>query len=130
MLFSAVIKDKLYFGEANVALLVGAMLGPFAANAVDPNIWSHFDTVVLEFSRVVIIIQWFAVALELPKRYIHFHWKSLLWLVGPVVVWGWMVCTLLVWFMVPRLSFTQSMTIASCFNAIDPVMAATIVGNG
>jgi sodium/hydrogen antiporter len=130
MLFSAVIKDKLYFGEANVALLVGAILGPFAANAVDPNIWSHFDTVVLEFSRVVIIIQCFAVALELPKRYIHFHWKSLLWLVGPVVVWGWMVCTLLVWFMVPRLSFTQSMTIASCFNAIDPVMAATIVGNG
>lgn len=71
-----------------------------------------------------------SVALELTKHYIHFHWKSLLWLVGPVVVWGWMVCTLLVWFMVPRLSFTQSMTIASCFNAIDPVMAATIVGNG
>lgn len=31
MLFSAVIKDRFYPGEANVALLVGAILGPFAA---------------------------------------------------------------------------------------------------
>jgi len=130
MLFSAFIKDKLYFGEANIALLVGAILGPFAAKAVNPNIWSNFEVVVLEFSRIVIIIQCFAVGLELPRFYISKHWKSLLWLVGPVVIWGWIVCSLLVWFMVPRLSFKQSMTIASCFNAIDPVMAATIVGKG
>lgn len=130
LLFSSVIKERLYFGEANIALLVGAILGPSASNAVDPNIWAYFDIVVLEFSRVVLIIQCFAVALQLPKYYIEKHWKSLLWLVGPVVAYGWMITSLFVWWMIPTLSWTQSVTIASCFNAIDPVLAATIVGRG
>ena len=64
---------------------------------------------MLEFSRVVLIIQCFAVALELPKSYIGRHWRSLFWVVGPVVIWGWMVCSLLVSFMVPNLSWKQSM---------------------
>ena len=128
MLFSSVIKERLYFGEANVALLVGAILGPFATKAVNPNLWPDFDLVVLEFSRVVLIIQCFAVALELPKHYVTKHWRSLFWVVGPVVVWGWMMSSLLIWWMFAQLSFIQSMTIASCFISIDPVLAATIVG--
>jgi hypothetical protein len=56
MLFSAFIKHRLYFGEANVAILVSAILRPFAAKAINPNVWAHFDIVMLEFSRVVLII--------------------------------------------------------------------------
>jgi sodium/hydrogen antiporter len=55
----------------------------------DPHSWedSTSENITLEFTRVVIAIGVFAVGVELPKKYIYRHWKSLFFLLVPVTTW-------------------------------------------
>jgi NhaP-type Na+/H+ or K+/H+ antiporter len=68
------------------------MLGPYCANVFDPRSWggANPDTVnaiTLEFTRVVLAIGVFAIGVELPKAYMARHWKSLFYLLFPVMTW-------------------------------------------
>lgn len=45
------------------------------------------NEITLEFTRVVLAIGVFAVGVELPKQYMKKHWKSLAFLLGPVMTW-------------------------------------------
>jgi sodium/hydrogen antiporter len=45
------------------------------------------DTITLEFTRVVLAIGVFAIGVELPKAYMARHWKSLFFLLVPVMTW-------------------------------------------
>ena len=68
------------------------LLGPYGANIFDPRSWGNGDrettnTITLEFTRVVLAIGVFAVGVELPKAYMARHWKSLLFLLGPIMTW-------------------------------------------
>lgn len=90
-MFSLLIKERLYIGEAVIATLVGIIIGPYAANLFDPGDWgggndSVVEEITLEVTRVVIAIGVFAVGVELPKAYMKKHWKSLAFLLGPVMV--------------------------------------------
>ena len=67
-------------------------LGPYGANIFDPRGWGGGDievtnTITLEVTRVVLAIGVFAIGVELPKAYMQRHWKSLLFLLGPVMTW-------------------------------------------
>jgi sodium/hydrogen antiporter len=84
---------------------------------------------VVECTRVVLVIQCFAVGVDLPKHYMKRHWKDILFLLVPVMVWSWMISSLLIWFMVTGLTWKQSLAYAAYFNAIEPVLTATVVGN-
>jgi NhaP-type Na+/H+ or K+/H+ antiporter len=55
----------------------------------DPRSWENntSEGITLEFTRVVIAIGVFAVGVELPKKYIYRHWKSLFFLLVPVTTW-------------------------------------------
>jgi len=55
----------------------------------DPRLWEdgRSESITLEFTRVVIAIGVFAVGVELPKKYIYRHWKSLFFLLVPVTTW-------------------------------------------
>lgn len=130
MLCSSVIKERLYIGEATVATLCGIIFGPHAANLINPQSWGNTDIITIEFSRLVLVVQCFAVGVELPKFYMEKHWKSVILLLVPVMTYGWLVTSLFVWWMVPPLNWLESLVVAACVTATDPVLASSVVGKG
>jgi NhaP-type Na+/H+ or K+/H+ antiporter len=130
MLCSSVIKERMYIGEATVATICGLIFGPHAANLIDPQSWGSVDIVTIEFSRIVLVVQCFAVGVELPKFYMERHWKSVIFLLVPVMMFGWLVTGLFVWWMIPPLSWLESLVVAACVTATDPVLASSVVGKG
>lgn len=66
--------------------------GPYCADVFNPRAWGgtdneHTNTVVLEFTRVVLAIGVFAIGVELPKAYMWKHIRSLFFLLVPVMTW-------------------------------------------
>lgn len=130
MLCSSFIKERMYIGEATVATLCGVIFGPHAANLINPSSWGNTDIVTVEFSRIVLVVQCFAVGVELPKFYMEKHWKSVVFLLVPVMTAGWLITSLFVWWMIPPLNWLESLVIAACVTATDPVLASSVVGKG
>jgi sodium/hydrogen antiporter len=130
MLVSLFIKEKLYIGEATVATICGVIFGPHAANLINPLDWGNTDQITLEFSRIVLVVQCFAVGVELPKAYMERHWKSVVFLLLPVMTFGWLICSLFIWWMVDPLTWLESLAVAACITATDPVLASSVVGKG
>ena len=130
MLCSLFVKEKLYIGEATVATLCGIIFGPHAANLFNPHEWGNIDKITLECSRIVLVVQCFAVGVELPKAYMERHWKSVSFLLIPVMTYGWLITSLFIWWMVPPLNWLESLICASCVTATDPVLASSVVGKG
>lgn len=130
MLCSLFVKERLYIGEATVATLCGVIFGPHAANLFDPISWGNVDKITLECSRIVLVVQCFAVGVELPKSYMERHWRSVTLLLLPVMTWGWLVTSLFIWWMIEPLSWLESLAIAACVTATDPVLASSVVGKG
>lgn len=130
MLCSLFVKEKLYIGEATVATICGIIFGPNAANLFNPHTWGNVDKITLECSRIVLVVQCFAVGVELPKAYMERHWKSVALLLVPVMTYGWLVTSLFIWWMVEPLSWLESLVCAACVTATDPVLASSVVGKG
>jgi Na(+)/H(+) antiporter len=130
MLCSSFIKERLYIGEASVATICGIIFGPHAANLINPGTWGNTDQITLEFSRIVLVVQCFAVGVELPKYYMEKHWRSVVFLLIPVMTFGWLVTSLFIWWMVLPLSWLESLACAACVTATDPVLASSVVGKG
>ncbi|KAF2851526.1 Na+/H+ antiporter-like protein Nha1 [Plenodomus tracheiphilus IPT5] len=131
MLCSSVIKERLYIGEATVATLCGIIFGPHAANLIDPGTWGNVDLITLEFSRIVLVVQCFAVGVELPRAYMEKHWKSVTLLLIPVMTFGWLITSLFIWGLFnSHLNWLDSLCIAACVTATDPVLASSVVGKG
>ncbi|KAI0018961.1 alkali metal cation/H+ antiporter Nha1 C terminus-domain-containing protein [Xylariomycetidae sp. FL0641] len=130
MLCSSVIKERMYIGEATVATICGVIFGPHAANLIDPKSWGNVDEITIEFSRIVLVVQCFAVGVELPKYYMERHWKSVVFLLLPVMTFGWLVTSLFIWWMFPILTWLECLAIAACVTATDPVLASSVVGKG
>ncbi|KAK0187595.1 Sodium/hydrogen exchanger family-domain-containing protein [Armillaria mellea] len=130
-MFSLFLREKMYIGEACWAFLFGVIIGPYGAGIFDPRSWGNEDstnTVVLEFTRVVLAIGVFAIGVELPKAYMRRHWKSLFFLLAPVMTWGWFVSAGLIYALIPGLNFLSSLAIAACLTPTDPILAAAVVG--
>jgi len=130
MLCSSFIKERLYIGEATVATICGIIFGPHAANLIDPGTWGNTDQITLEFSRIVLVVQCFAVGVELPKYYMEKHWRSVVFLLLPVMTFGWLITSLFIWWMIPTLNWLESLCCAACVTATDPVLASSVVGKG
>jgi Na(+)/H(+) antiporter len=130
MLCSLVIKEKLYIGEATVATICGVIFGPHAANLINPFTWGNTDKITLEFSRIVLVVQCFAVGVELPKAYMERHWKSVVFLLLPVMTFGWLMTSVFIWWMIVPLTWLEALACAACVTATDPVLASSVVGKG
>lgn len=130
MLCSSFIKERMYIGEATVATLCGVIFGPHAANLINPNSWGSTDIVTIEFSRIVLVVQCFAVGVELPKFYMERHWRSVVLLLVPVMMFGWLIVSLFIWWMIPPFDWLDSLVVAACVTATDPVLASSVVGKG
>ncbi|KAH3673587.1 hypothetical protein WICMUC_003584 [Wickerhamomyces mucosus] len=129
-LLSLFVKEKLYIGEATVAAIVGLIVGPYCLKWFTPTEWGNSDYITLELSRIVLCLQIFAVAVELPKKYMMRHWVSVFMLLVPVMTWGFLIVGLFTWILIPGLDFAQSLVISACITATDPVLAAAVVGKG
>ncbi|KAG5518606.1 hypothetical protein PMAC_003003 [Pneumocystis sp. 'macacae'] len=127
MLVSLFIKQKLYIGEASivsvVATIVGIVFGPYSINIFDPGSWGNL-------SRIVLIVQVFAVGVELPKGYVLKHWRSLVMLLFPVMTLGWIITSTIMYLSIPHLFFVEALILGACVTATDPVLASSIVGKG
>lgn len=130
MLCSSFIKERMYIGEATVATLCGVIFGPHAANLIDPSTWGNTDQITLEFSRIVLVVQCFAVGVELPKYYMEKHWRSVVFLLIPVMTFGWLITSLFIWWLIPPLDWLQALCCAACVTATDPILASSVVGKG
>jgi sodium/hydrogen antiporter len=145
----------LYIGEAVWATVFGIIVGPYCAKIFDPREWAtrnsvQTNTVTLEVTRIVLAVLApvltftsyaryaqpsflsssgvFAIGVELPKAYVGRQWKSLTFLLAPIMVYGWFVCGGLIYALVPRLDFLTSLVIAACLTPTDPILAAAVVG--
>ncbi|KAI9651822.1 MAG: hypothetical protein M1831_007572 [Alyxoria varia] len=131
MLCSSVIKERLYIGEATVATICGIIFGPHAADLISPQTWGNMDLITLEFTRIVLVVQCFAVGVELPQAYMQKHWRSVVFLLIPVMTFGWLVVSLFIWALFShRLNWLDSLICAACVTATDPVLASSVVGKG
>lgn len=130
MLVSLFVKERLYIGEATVATICGVIFGPHAANLFNPLTWGNTDQITLECSRVVLVVQCFAVGVELPKAYMERHWRSVVFLLVPVMTFGWLITSLVIWWMIEPLTWLESLACAACVTATDPVLASSVVGKG
>ncbi|KAH8178841.1 sodium/hydrogen exchanger family protein [Sarocladium implicatum] len=130
MLCSSFIKERMYIGEATVATLCGVIFGPHVADLIDPKSWGSLDIVTIEFSRIVLVVQCFAVGVELPKYYMEKHWKSVVYLLIPVMTFGWLIVSVFVWQLIPDFDWLDGLVVAACITATDPVLASSVVGKG
>ena len=64
---------------------------------------------------------------QLPSKYLIHEWKSLALLLGPGMTAMWLLSSLIVWGMVPNLSFLHSLAIGACVTPTDPVLSNSIV---
>ncbi|KAH3666611.1 hypothetical protein WICMUC_005595 [Wickerhamomyces mucosus] len=58
------------------------------------------------------------------------HWVSIVILLGPVMIWGFLIIGFFIWLVIPGLNFPQSLVISGCITATDPVLCAAVVGKG
>lgn len=129
-LVSLFVKEKLYIGEATVATIFGVIVGPHCLNWFSPTTWGNTDNITLEISRIVLVVQIFAVAVELPKKYMLKHWVSVVLLLFPVMTFGWLISSVFIWKLVPSVTWLESLVLAACVTATDPVLASAVVGKG
>lgn len=126
-LVSLFAKEKLYIGESTVAVVFGLIVGPHCLDWFNPIEWGNTDSITLEITRIVLCLQIFAVAVELPKKYMLKHWLSVTMLLLPVMTAGWLILALFVWIVIPHVSFPEALLVASCVTATDPILAQSVV---
>jgi CPA1 family monovalent cation:H+ antiporter len=103
---------------------------PVAAGIFNPLTWGNTDYITLELSRVIIVVQVFAVGVELPKKYMKRHWKGIFIMLVPVMATSWLICTGFIYALIPGLSFVDSLVVAATLAPTDPVLASSVVGKG
>ncbi|KAL1859063.1 hypothetical protein Daus18300_009703 [Diaporthe australafricana] len=129
-LFSLLIRNRLHLSEPPLAVLFGILLGPSLLNVLSPHRdWGLDDVFTQEFTRVILGVQCFAVGIELPARWFSHaaHWRSVLWLLGPVMAYSWTAASLLA-YAVFRTSLPTAAIIGACLSPTDPVLAASVLG--
>ncbi|KAF4556783.1 Sodium/hydrogen exchanger-like protein 2 [Elsinoe fawcettii] len=131
-LVSYLLKEKFYLSEALISLIAGVIFGPYAANWLRPEEYALHDPIVLEtitlyFARLVLGVQLVLAGVQLPSRYLKLEWRSLSLLLGPAMCGMWICTSLLVWGLVPDLSFVYALAVGACVTPTDPVLSNTIV---
>ncbi len=114
-----------------ISLLAGITFSPHAANFLRPLDYAggsqeSLDSITLYFTRLVLGVQLVLAGVQLPSKYLQREWKSLALLLGPGMVGMWVCSSLLVWALVPNLSFLHSLAVGACVTPTDPVLSNSI----
>jgi len=87
----------------------------------------NLGIITLYFTRLVLGVQLVLAGVQLPSKYLLTEWKSLALLLGPGMTAMWLCSSLIIWGMVPELSFLHSLAIGACVTPTDPVLSNSIV---
>ncbi|KAK7943987.1 Sodium/hydrogen exchanger family-domain-containing protein [Apiospora aurea] len=114
------------------SLLSGVIASPHATNFIRPLEYAldseeNLNAITLYFSRLVLGVQLVLAGVQLPSRYLKREWKPLLILLGPVMVSMWLLTSLLVWWLVPKIPFLHALVVGACVTPTDPVLSNVIV---
>ncbi|EXJ65824.1 uncharacterized protein A1O5_11065 [Cladophialophora psammophila CBS 110553] len=131
-LVSYLFKEQFYLSEALISLVAGIIFSPNATGLIKPLEYAagseeSLDYITLYFTRLVLGVQLVLAGVQLPSRYLYTEWKSLALLLGPGMCGMWVCASLLVWAMVPHLSFLHALAIGACVTPTDPVLSNSIV---
>ena len=126
-LFSELIRNRLHLSEPPLATLIGILFGPRGITSLNPQRWGWEDNITQEVTRIIVGVQVFAIAVELPARYMKKHAASVAMLLGPVMSFGWIVSATII-YVVLQTRFTTALIAAACLTPTDPVLAASVVG--
>lgn len=115
-----------------ISLLAGVTFSPPALNWIRPLDYAFgsettLSTINLYFTRLVLDVQLVLAGIQLPPKYLRYEWRSLALLLGPGMTAMWVSSSLLVWAMVPNLSFLHSLAVGACVTPTDPVLSNSIV---
>ncbi|KAF8814876.1 hypothetical protein BYT27DRAFT_6962753 [Phlegmacium glaucopus] len=131
-LVSLIAREKVYVNlEVVLGTAFGIFMGPYFAGVIDPRSWASTGTsndITLEVMRIVLATGLFAIGVELPKRYMAQHAKSLSIMVIPTMGIGWVVVAGLLRLLFPRFHFISCLAISACLTPTDPIICSTIVG--
>lgn len=109
-----------------VSLVAGILIGPSVLGILDPADWGD-ETIILEqAARLTVAISLMEIALRLPKGYPFSRWRSLLVMLGPVMVLMFLASGLLA-YAVLGMSFWAAMLVGAVVTPTDPVVASSIV---
>ncbi|SJX62593.1 related to Na+/H+-exchanging protein [Sporisorium reilianum f. sp. reilianum] len=127
--FSYLIKERLFLGEAPLAVLIGIGLGPYGLGGIFN--WASkevdVDEISLGLCRVVIGIQLTLVGVQLPYKYPWIEIRSLVVLLIPIMTIMWLATTLCIWLVIPSLPLLAGLVIATSATPTDPVLSNAIV---
>jgi len=115
-----------------ISLIAGLIFSPHAANFIKPSEYAlgdqvSLDTITLYFTRLVLGVQLVLAGVQLPSRYLRLEWRSLCLLLGPGMCGMWIFTSLLVWAMVPHITFEFALAVGACVTPTDPVLSNSIV---
>ena len=126
-LFSELIRNRAHLSEPPLATFAGIAFGPYGANLIDPaETWGWEDNITQELARIIVGVQCFAVGIELPAGYVKRHWKAIAVLLGPNMIFAWMVSASII-FAVLDTKWTTAMIIGACLTPTDPVLSASVI---
>lgn len=120
-------------------MVAGIVFGPLCANIFNPLDWvggneESLDDLTFEITRIVIAIQVLFTGIALPKAYLRREWMSLTTLLGPIMLCAWFITSLLIWGLIPGMTYLESLVIGACVTPTDPVLANSIckgkIGDG
>lgn len=130
-LVSHFVKERLYMSEPLIAVLAGVLfshgtqwLRPDEYASLDPV---NLENVTLTFTRVALGVQLVLAGLQIPGRYCKTEWKSLALLLGPGMAGMWVTSSLLMWGLIPNISYLHALAVAACITPTDPVLSNSIV---
>lgn len=70
----------------------GIFMGPYFTDIFDPRSWSENNNIItLEVTQICLAIGLFAIGVELPSSYMAKHAKGLIFMVVPMMAFGWVV---------------------------------------
>jgi NhaP-type Na+/H+ or K+/H+ antiporter len=92
-----------------VALICGILFGPICAHFIDVHTWGNEEEITHQLTRFVIGIQVMATGVALPRAYLRRELASILILLGPVMIYMWLISGLLVWGLIPGLNFVSNL---------------------
>jgi sodium/hydrogen antiporter len=126
-LFAELIRNRVHLSEPPLATLAGIIFGPRGVTVLDPFEWGWADNITQELTRVVIGVQVFTAGIELPPKYMKMHWRSVALLLGPNMLFGWLMCTALMYGIL-GLSIKTALIVAATLTPTDPVLSASVLG--
>ncbi|KAK5162544.1 Sodium/hydrogen exchanger family-domain-containing protein [Cryomyces antarcticus] len=131
-LVSYLLKEKFYLSEALISLVAGLIFSPHATNFIKPLDYAlgseeALGTITLYFTRLVLGVQLVLAGVQLPSKYLKKEWRSLALLLGPGMTVMWLSTSLLVWALVPNISFLFALAVGASVTPTDPVLSNSIV---